>query len=294
MSDLLMSRLERRKMKKEALEKQKMKRDKKQKVVNAEEEDEASGDDDDVNFEAEGDSEEERAHSDDEDINNEEKSGSEIEEQNNDSDKEVEEQMEFDEETDDEKDFSEEVSDEDGDKSSDKFIPHQENDDEEGDERIVKEDVPELRAIAFVADPRGPDIQGNVTFTQTHDGKVRVEGTILGLNHGQYGFHVHEKGDITGGCLSTGSHFNPEHKQHGHPNDEDRHVGDLGNVEFDETRIGRIDFVDNLISLVGPHSILGRGLVLHERADDFGRSDHPDSRKTGNAGGRVACGVIGI
>ncbi|KAI8435322.1 hypothetical protein MSG28_003649, partial [Choristoneura fumiferana] len=154
--------------------------------------------------------------------------------------------------------------------------------------------VPELRAIAFVADPRGPDIQGNVTFTQTHDGKVRVEGTILGLNHGQYGFHVHEKGDITGGCLSTGSHFNPEHKQHGHPNDEDRHVGDLGNVEFDETRIGRIDFVDNLISLVGPHSILGRGLVLHERADDFGRSDHPDSRKTGNAGGRVACGVIGI
>ncbi|KAI8435324.1 hypothetical protein MSG28_003649 [Choristoneura fumiferana] len=144
-SDLLMSRLERRKMKKEALEKQKMKRDKKQKVVNAEEEDEASGDDDDVNFEAEGDSEEERAHSDDEDINNEEKSGSEIEEQNNDSDKEVEEQMEFDEETDDEKDFSEEVSDEDGDKSSDKFIPHQENDDEEGDERIVKEDVkPEI------------------------------------------------------------------------------------------------------------------------------------------------------
>ncbi|XP_073959965.1 uncharacterized protein [Choristoneura fumiferana] len=163
-SDLLMSRLERRKMKKEALEKQKMKRDKKQKVVNAEgewevetlktekksdgktlEEDEASGDDDDVDFEAEGDSEEERAHSDDEDINNEEKSGSEIEEQNNDSDKEVEEQMEFDEETDDEKDFSEEVSDEDGDKSSGKFIPHQENDDEEEDERIVKEDVkPEI------------------------------------------------------------------------------------------------------------------------------------------------------
>lgn len=86
----------------------------------------------------------------------------------------------------------------------------------------------------------------------------------------------------------------PLQKQHGHPNDEDRHVGDLGNVEFDETRIGRIDFVDNLISLIGPHSILGRGLVLHEKADDFGRSDHPDSRKTGNAGGRVACGVIGI
>ncbi|XP_063377835.1 superoxide dismutase [Cu-Zn]-like [Cydia fagiglandana] len=155
--------------------------------------------------------------------------------------------------------------------------------------------VPELRAIARVGDPNNPaSIQGNVTFTQLHDGKVRIEGTILGLPHGQYGFHVHEKGDLTGGCLSTGAHFNPEHKQHGHPNDEERHVGDLGNVEFDDTRIGRIDFTDSLISLVGEHGILGRAVVLHERADDFGRSDHPDSRKTGNAGGRVACGVIGI
>ncbi|XP_063359760.1 superoxide dismutase [Cu-Zn]-like [Cydia amplana] len=155
--------------------------------------------------------------------------------------------------------------------------------------------VPELRAIARVGDPNNPaNIQGNVTFTQLHDGKVRIEGTILGLPHGQYGFHVHEKGDLTGGCLSTGGHFNPEHKQHGHPNDEERHVGDLGNVEFDDTRIGRIDFTDSLISLVGEHGILGRAVVLHERADDFGRSDHPDSRKTGNAGGRVACGVIGI
>lgn len=83
-------------------------------------------------------------------------------------------------------------------------------------------------------------------------------------------------------------------KDHGHPSDEVRHVGDLGNVEFDMNRFSNINFEDKLIALYGPHNVLGRAIVLHEKADDFGRSDHPDSRKTGNAGGRVACGVIGI
>ncbi|XP_011551442.3 superoxide dismutase [Cu-Zn] 2 isoform X1 [Plutella xylostella] len=151
-----------------------------------------------------------------------------------------------------------------------------------------------LRAITRISSPHSELVQGNLTFTQLPDGKVRVEGVVLGMTHGLYGMHVHEKGDITGGCLSTGGHFNPEHKNHGHPNDEDRHVGDLGNLEFDENRIGRVDFVDSKICLTGPHSILGRAIVLHEKADDFGRSSHPDSKKTGNAGGRVACGVIGI
>ncbi|XP_049866860.1 uncharacterized protein LOC126367393 [Pectinophora gossypiella] len=156
------------------------------------------------------------------------------------------------------------------------------------------ENLVPMRAIARIASPAGNEIQGNVTFTQLEDGKVHVEGSLYGLPKGQYGFHVHEKGDITGGCLSTGSHFNPEHKDHGHPNDENRHVGDLGNVDFDDNRACHIDFTDSKISLIGPHGILGRGLVLHEKSDDFGRSSHPDSRKTGNAGGRVACGVIGI
>lgn len=87
--------------------------------------------------------------------------------------------------------------------------------------------------------------------------------------------------------------FSPFQHDHGHPNDENRHVGDLGNVIFNEG-YSQLDFVDGQISLTGPHNILGRAVVLHEKEDDFGRSDHPDSRKTGNAGGRVACGVIGI
>lgn len=63
---------------------------------------------------------------------------------------------------------------------------------------------------------------------------------------------------------------------------------------FDAQLYAFIDFVDEKIALFGPHCILGRGVVLHEKADDYGRSSHPDSRKTGNAGGRVACGVIGL
>ncbi|XP_045785708.1 superoxide dismutase [Cu-Zn] 2-like [Maniola jurtina] len=150
-----------------------------------------------------------------------------------------------------------------------------------------------LRAVARLASPDGHDIHGNVTFTQEGD-TVHILGHIYGMPKGLYGFHVHESGDITGGCLSTGAHFNPENKLHGHPEDAERHVGDLGNIEFDNDSLSHIDFYDKVIALYGPHSILGRAVVLHAMADDFGRSDHPDSRKTGNAGGRVACGVIGI
>ncbi|XP_060800438.1 uncharacterized protein LOC106140315 [Amyelois transitella] len=147
------------------------------------------------------------------------------------------------------------------------------------------------RAIAKLS---GDNVQGNITFTELEDGKVRVQGTIFGLPAGPYGFHVHEKGDITGGCGSAGSHFNPDHQDHGHPNDQVRHVGDLGNVVFDNNNVSTLDFVDTQLALQGPHNIIGRSVVLHEREDDFGRTSHPDSRKTGNAGGRVACGVIGI
>lgn len=67
------------------------------------------------------------------------------------------------------------------------------------------------QAIVKLSSPSGQDISGNVTFTQLADGKVQVLGSIFGLSQGEYGFHIHEKGDITGGCLSTGPHFNPEH-----------------------------------------------------------------------------------
>ncbi|XP_017476959.1 PREDICTED: superoxide dismutase [Cu-Zn], chloroplastic-like isoform X2 [Rhagoletis zephyria] len=149
-----------------------------------------------------------------------------------------------------------------------------------------------MEAIAYM---EGPIVKGNVTFIQNGCSEnVHVHVYLTGLDPGKHGFHVHEKGDLTNGCTSTGGHFNPDKMDHGAPDDEVRHVGDLGNVEADANGIVDTTFTDHLISLTGKRTIIGRGLVVHELTDDLGRGSHPDSKKTGNAGGRLACGVIGV
>jgi len=154
------------------------------------------------------------------------------------------------------------------------------------------ENAKPLKAIAVV---HGQYVHGNVTFTQNGCGEaVLVEVSIAGLDPGLHGFHVHEKGDLSNGCLSTGGHYNPDKHDHGAREDPVRHVGDLGNVNADEAGVALTKFSDPLITLAGPRSIVGRGIVIHEKADDLGRGGHPDSKKTGNAGGRVGCGVIGL
>lgn len=81
---------------------------------------------------------------------------------------------------------------------------------------------------------------------------------------------------------------------HGAPKDEIRHVGDLGNIRANEHGWAATKFSDQVITLAGLRSIIGRAVVVHSGVDDFGKSAHPDSKKTGNAGGRAGCGVIGI
>lgn len=83
-------------------------------------------------------------------------------------------------------------------------------------------------------------------------------------------------------------------KNHGAPNDTDRHVGDLGNIEAGQNTVATISIVDHVISLKGPHSIIGRAIVVHSDVDDLGKGGFADSLTTGHAGTRVACGVIGI
>jgi Cu-Zn family superoxide dismutase len=137
--------------------------------------------------------------------------------------------------------------------------------------------------------------QGVITITQEKaDSEVVVSGKITGLKPGNHGFHIHEFGDNTNGCTSAGSHFNPFGKTHGGPADEERHVGDLGNVVADEQGEAVVEIKDRLITLTGPNSVIGRSLVVHELEDDLGRGGHEFSKTTGNAGGRLACGVIGI
>ncbi|KAJ3621994.1 hypothetical protein MTP99_002531 [Tenebrio molitor] len=136
-------------------------------------------------------------------------------------------------------------------------------------------------------------IDGRVTFTKTDDG-IKVEGTITGLPVGKHGFHIHEKGDVGEDCDAAGAHFNPTNSTHGAPEDDVRHVGDLGNIEANATKVATVNIVDKVITLDGENSIIGRALVLHEGEDDLGKGKEDDSKTTGHAGARLACGVIGI
>lgn len=144
------------------------------------------------------------------------------------------------------------------------------------------------KAVCMLYPTQGSSVTGMVTFTKATDG-IQIEADINGLTPGKHGFHVHQYGDCSApDGTSAGGHFNPENKKHGGPTDMERHVGDLGNVTADSTGHAHLSMVDNVISLSGPHSIIGRGIIVHVGADDL------TSQPTGNAGPRAACGTIGI
>jgi Cu-Zn family superoxide dismutase len=109
-----------------------------------------------------------------------------------------------------------------------------------------------------------------------------------------HGFHIHEYGDMSHGCDSMCKHFNPFGKNHGSNQSRDRHIGDLGNISSNSLGIAKYRMTDNMIKLRGTKSnIIGRGLIIHAETDDLGCGDNEESLKTGNAGKRIACAVIG-
>lgn len=136
-------------------------------------------------------------------------------------------------------------------------------------------------------------VKGTIMLTEENNA-VTLSGEITGLQPGQHGFHVHEFGDNTNGCVSAGPHFNPNGHEHGAPSDSKRHVGDLGNVVADENGKATINITDSQVKLTGQESVIGRTIVVHADPDDLGKGGHELSKTTGNAGGRLACGVIGI
>lgn len=150
--------------------------------------------------------------------------------------------------------------------------------------------------------PIYPDITGVVIFTQritcyghySLQVKVSVTGLPADGNWTYHGFHVHESGDLSNGCTSMGSHYNPYNTMHGSQRDpaNRRHVGDFGNVVKDPYGNIQGAIFDNLASLVGSRSIIYRGIVLHQRQDDLGRGNDEESLRTGNAGPRLACCII--
>ena len=140
-------------------------------------------------------------------------------------------------------------------------------------------------------------IKGTVKFSEdvTHN-RVKIDLNINGLlPNSLHGFHVHEAGDLTDKCTSMCAHFNPYGNTHGCPGMTKRHVGDLGNIKTNNKGEAKYTFYDNIIKLRGTKcNIIGRGLIIHEDEDDCGKGGNAESLKTGNAGKRIACAVIGF
>lgn len=140
------------------------------------------------------------------------------------------------------------------------------------------------------------EIKGYVKFYENmKENMVKIELSLNGLKpNSLHGFHVHEAGDLTDKCTSMCAHFNPFNKNHGCPGLKERHVGDLGNIVTNSKGEAKYIFYDNIIKLRGNKSnIIGRGLIIHADPDDCGKGGDLESLKTGNAGKRIACAVIG-
>jgi Cu-Zn family superoxide dismutase len=144
---------------------------------------------------------------------------------------------------------------------------------------IPKEGVAVLHAT------KGHQVRGTIRFEQTRQG-VRIRGRVQGLKPGKHGFHIHEFGDLrSADGKSAGEHFNPMGVRHGGPADRSRHAGDLGNITANSQGEAQVDKLAKGLEL---HFVIGRSIVVHAGEDDL------KSQPSGNAGDRVALGVIGF
>ena len=131
-------------------------------------------------------------------------------------------------------------------------------------------------------------ISGSAIFEDTPDGLV-VEVKIENVSPGPHGFHIHENGSCAEAGSAAGGHFNPEGVKHGFiPEDgfTGAHAGDFGNIEVGADGKGSLRLViPGLTTSGGKYNVKGRAVIVHEKQDDFGQP-------TGNAGGRIGCGLI--
>ena len=142
------------------------------------------------------------------------------------------------------------------------------------------------------------NVRGVVKFTQKNN-TVYINYTNNKLKPGYHGFHIHKFGNLIKGCKTAGPHFVTYKKNiHGGPKSKIKHNGDLGNVFTNKKNItkGRKVISSNVINInpCNKNSIIGRSLIVHKDKDDLGKGNNEESLKTGNAGARLACGVIGL
>lgn len=146
---------------------------------------------------------------------------------------------------------------------------------------------PVTRAVAVLHPAGDGKTSGVLTFVKAAPG-AKVTGRITGLAPGTHGFHIHEFGDCSAADFSSaGGHYNPTGHQHAGTTEPRRHMGDMGNVEAGADGVATVDYTDPRLRFEGAHGILGRGVIVHANPDDL------KTQPTGNAGGRLACGVVG-
>lgn len=154
-------------------------------------------------------------------------------------------------------------------------------------EAMAEEMSPQV-ATANLQSLSDSGVSGTVSFT-TQDGGILVEATVEGFEpNSRHGFHIHENGDCGDAGQAAGGHFAPQDSPHGAPADPDslRHVGDFGNLEAGENGVATYNRVDSLIAFDGEANIVGKAVIVHAGQDDL------ESQPTGEAGGRIACGII--
>ncbi|HEY5778822.1 MAG TPA: superoxide dismutase family protein [Terrimicrobiaceae bacterium] len=160
--------------------------------------------------------------------------------------------------------------------------------DEAMDSAPVIVDATEL--VAVLSPTVGNQAAGVVTFKSVDKGKVEVEAKLSGLTpNSKHAIHIHQYGDLTSkDGKSAGDHYNPMDHQHALPDKKNRHAGDFGNLESDQSGNASFKLIVDNISLAGRlNPIIGRGVVVHAKPDD-------GSQPSGNAGDRIAVGVIGV
>lgn len=161
------------------------------------------------------------------------------------------------------------------------------------DTKVVKEDTPnkaeKVVHVATLEAKNDSGVAGTVTFTIVGGG-LQIAAELTGLTEGEHGFHIHAKGDCSAhDGKSAGGHFDPhDTKTHGPPEagNDKKHAGDLGNITAGADGAAKHTMSPDWLTIgEGDNSIAGLAVIVHEKPDTFGQP-------TGDAGGRVACGVI--
>ena len=142
-------------------------------------------------------------------------------------------------------------------------------------------------AIANLSATSGSNASGTVMLTENADGSVTVKVDLTGVPAGTHGFHIHEKGDCGDNGNAAGGHYNPSGTPHGAPTADPHHAGDFGNVTADASGNVRTSFTTRSVTVAaGPMTAVGHAIILHANPDDL------VTQPTGNAGARIACGVV--